>query len=48
MKSGIDPHCFDKGQLLDLENDDIGEEEDSEDVELAAIDIGRAEKKNRL
>ena len=38
-KSGMDAHFFDEGQLLDLENDDVGEEEDAEDVELEGIDV---------
>ena len=32
-KSGMDPHVFDEGQLLNLENDDVVEEEDAKDVE---------------
>ena len=31
-KSGMDARFFDEGLLLDLENDDIGEEEDAQDV----------------
>ena len=31
-KSGMDANFFDGGHLLDIENDDIGEEEDAEDV----------------
>ena len=38
-KSGMDGHFFDEGQLLDLENDDVVEEEDAEDVELEGIDV---------
>ena len=37
-KSGMDVQVFDEGQLLDLENDDV-EEEDAEDVELEGIDV---------
>ena len=44
-KSGMDTNFFDKGQLLDLENDD---EADVEDVGLEGIDVGTWEKKNRL
>ena len=33
-KSGMDAHFFNEGQLLDLENNNVGEEEDAEDVEL--------------
>ena len=47
-KSGIDAHCFDEGQLLDLENDDVAKEEDAEDVELQGIDVATWEKKNAL
>ena len=47
-KSGMDAHFLDEGQLLDLENDDVGEEEDMEDVELQGIDVATWEKKNRL
>ena len=35
----MDAHLFHKGQLPDLENDDVGEEEDAEDVELEGIDV---------
>ena len=38
-KFGMDAHFFDEGQLLDLENDDVGEEEDAEDVELEGSDV---------
>ena len=31
-KSGMDSHFFDERKLLHLENDDVGEEEDVEDV----------------
>ena len=48
QKSGIDAHFSDEGQLLDLENDDSGEEEDAEDVELEGIDVATWEKKNGL
>ena len=33
-KSGMDAHFFDEGQLLDLKNGYVGEEENAEDVEL--------------
>ena len=36
-----------KEQLLCLENDDVGKEEDTEDVELEEIDVATQEKKNR-
>ena len=45
-KSGMDAHFCDEGQLLDLENDDDGEEEDAEDVELEGIDVATWVKKN--
>ena len=47
-KSGMDAHFFDKGQLLDLENDDVEEEEDAKDMELKGIAVVTWEKKNRL
>ena len=47
-KSGMDAHFFDKGQLLDLENDDVGEEEDVEDVDLGGIDVATWEKRKGL
>ena len=46
--SGMDVHFFDEGQVLDLENDDVGEVEDAEDVELEGIDVATWQKKNRL
>ena len=45
-KSGMEANFFDKGQLLDLEHDDGGEEENAEDVELEGIDVGTWKKKN--
>ena len=45
-KSGMDTHFFDEGQLLDLENDHVGEKEDAGDVELEGIDVHTWEKKN--
>ena len=47
-KSVMDAHFFDEGQLLDLENDDVGEEEDAEDVALEGIDVATWEKENGL
>ena len=38
-ESGMDAYVFDKGQLQDLENDDLREEEDREDVALEGIDV---------
>ena len=46
--SGMDVHFFDKDQLLDLENNDVGEEEDAEDIALEVIDVATWEKKNGL
>ena len=31
-KSGMDAYFLDEGELLDVENDDVGEEEDAEDM----------------
>ena len=31
-KSGMDSHYFDKGQLLDPENEDVVEEKDAKDM----------------
>ena len=47
-KSGMDTNFFEEGQLVDLENDDVVEEEDAEDVELEGIDVATWEKKNGL
>ena len=47
-KSGMDAHFCDIAQLLDLENDDIGEEKDVEDMELEGIYVATWEKKNGL
>ena len=47
-KSGRDAHFFDERQLLNLENDDVGEEEDAEDVEIEGIDVATWKKKNGL
>ena len=38
-RSGMYTNCFDEGQLLDLDHDDIGEAEDVEDVELQWIEL---------
>ena len=43
-KSEMNAHFFDEGQLLDLENDNIGEEKDVEDMELEGIDLVTWEK----
>ena len=47
-KSGMDAHFFEEGQLLDLENNNVGEEEEAEDVELEGIHMATWEKKNGL
>ena len=38
-KSEIAAHFFNEGQLLDLKNDDVMEQEDAEDMELEGIDV---------
>ena len=38
-KCRIDAYFCDKGHLLHLEKNNIGEEEDAEDVELQGIDV---------
>ena len=45
-KYGMDTHFFDEVELLDIENDNVGEAEDVEDVELERIDVATWEKKN--
>ena len=47
-KSRMDTYFFDEGQLLDLENDDIGVEEDAGGVELQGINVATWEKKYGL
>ena len=47
-KSGMDAHFFNEGQLLDLENNDVGEEDNVEDVEVEGIDKATWEKKHGL
>ena len=37
--SGIDAHFYDEGQLLDVENDNVGKGTDVKDVELEEIDV---------
>ena len=44
-KSGMEVQFFNEGQLMDLEEDNIG---DAEDVELEGVDVTSWEKKNRL
>ena len=46
--SAIDIYFFNEGKLLDLENENVGEEEDMEDMEIKAIDVARYENKNGL
>ena len=46
--SGMDTDFFKKGCVLDLENDDIGEEEDEKDVELEGINMAMWANKNKL
>ena len=40
--------CVESAQVLDLEEDNLGEEEDAEDEELEGIDVGEWERKNGL
>ena len=47
-KSRMDTYFFDEGQLLDIENDNVGEDEDVENMELEGIDVAIWEKKNGL
>ena len=47
-KLGIDAHFFEEGQLVDLEDDDVEEEEVTEDVEVEGIDVVIWKKKNGL
>ena len=47
-KSTMDAHIFDEGQLLDLENDNVGEKEDAKDMDLEEIDVAIWEKMNGL
>src|SRR5437870_6469814 len=47
-KSAMEGQFFEEGQLLDLEEDNDGEEEDAEDVELEEIDVAGWDKKNGL
>ena len=47
-KSEMDAYIFDEVQLLHLKNNNVGEEEGAEDVELEGIDVATCEKKNGL
>ena len=47
-KSRIDGTLFKEEQLMDLENDNVEEEKDTEDIELEGIYAAIQEKKNRL
>src|SRR5436853_7611709 len=47
-KSGREVQFFEEGQLLDLEEDNDGEEEDAEAVELRGIDVSGWDKKNGI
>ena len=42
----MNTNFFDKEQLLDLENANIGEKDDTEDMELEVIDVATREKRN--
>ena len=48
VKSRMDAHFFHEAQLLAIENDNIGEEEAIEDMELEGIDVAKWEKNNGL
>ena len=45
-KSAMDGHFFNEEQLLDLENCNLREEEDTKDAQLEEIDVATWEKKN--
>ena len=47
-QSCMEAQFFDEGQLMDLEQDNVGEEEEGEDVELEGIDVIKWDKKNGL
>ena len=47
-KSGMEAQFFEEGQLLDLEEDNDGEEEDAKDIELEGIDVAGLNKENGL
>ena len=42
----MNAYFVDAGQLLDLKNNDIGEEEYAEDMELEGIAVATSEKQN--
>ena len=44
----MESHFFNERQLLDQENDDVGEEEDAEDVKLVGLDVPTWKKKYGL
>ena len=46
--SQLNVHFFDEGHLIHSENNDVGEEEDTEDVYLEEIDVVIWEIKNWL
>lgn len=48
VKSGMEGHFLNIGKLMEIENDDVGEEEDAEDLEIDGVDAATWEKKNRL
>ena len=47
-KSGMDAHYVEEGQVLVLENENIGEEGGMKDVEIERVDVVTWEKKNGL
>src|SRR5437879_1245690 len=46
-KSGMEGQYFEEQQLLDLEEDNDGEEEEAENMELEGIDVAGWDKRNR-
>ena len=45
-KSGMEAQFFDEEQLMHLEQDKVGKEEEREDMELEGIDVAKWDKKN--
>ena len=47
-RSTIDTYCFNEGQLIDLENNNVRKQEDTEDVQLEGIGVTMWETTNRV
>ena len=47
-KFGMDAHFLNKGHLLEFKNDNVGEEENVDHVELDRINVVIWEQKNRV